>query len=66
MEFDAVVSGDNYRFSSLSQTSFLVSGPKAEYILYNRNQHWHCADEIEKDLLQKLSGVLEDRLQPVH
>ena len=64
MEFDAIVSGENYRFSSLNQNSFLISGPRAEYILYKRNRLWYCADEIEKDLLEKLSGVLEEHLHP--
>ena len=66
MEFDAIILGESYRFSSVSQNTFLVSGPRAEYIVYNRNNHWHCADEIQKRLLDEVKIVLNEHTQLAH
>jgi hypothetical protein len=66
MEFEAFVSGEPYRFSSLNQQTVLISGPRSEYILYKRAGQWLCADEIRKDLLKELSDVLNEHRQLVN
>ena len=62
MEFEAIVSGEKYRFSSLNPKSFLITGPRAEYILYKQTTNWRCADEIERVLLDRLAAVLDERV----
>ena len=66
MEFDATVQGERYHFSSLNQNLFLVSSPRTEYLLYNNDRNWKCADEIEDQLLQNLGTAINERLQAPH
>jgi hypothetical protein len=62
MEFEAAVSGTNYTFSFINDTSVLISGENAEYILYKIKQ-WHCADEISESLLEDLSAAIDNFLR---
>jgi hypothetical protein len=65
MEFDAIVFGEKYSFSPLTNDSFLITGKQGQYILYKRDI-WRCADEITLPLLQKLGEVIDEHRQPVH
>jgi hypothetical protein len=58
MQFNAYVSGENYQFYFINSTTVLVSGTKAEYILY-KTRSWKCADEIPMDLLYDFSETIE-------
>ncbi|MGZ5287385.1 MAG: hypothetical protein ACXWB9_09390 [Flavisolibacter sp.] len=61
MEFQATVTGEHYHFSALNQRQYLVSGDKAQYILYLKDQQWRCADELEFKLLQRFQYEIEER-----
>ena len=65
MEFTAIVYGETYRFSSLNENSFLVSGIHSEYILYKTNK-WYCADQIPVDLVIKLGKAIEEQIHTRH
>jgi hypothetical protein len=62
MEFEAVVRGEDYRFSLLNNSSVLVSGQQGEYILY-KNKRWRCADDIPSEMIEELGEVIEEHLQ---
>lgn len=61
MEFEAVVRGEDYRFSFLDHTNVLVSTKKGEYILY-KNKTWRCADELSSDIVKELGDLIEERI----
>jgi hypothetical protein len=61
MEFDAEVTGEYYRFTSINSNSFLVSGRKGEYILY-KNKIWRCADELPMHTLEKLGEIIDEHI----
>lgn len=65
MEFEVAVHGENYRFSFLNNTSVLVSSRQGEYILY-KTKIWRCADELPREMVQKLGEIIEERLQVSH
>lgn len=65
MEFDAEVRGERYHFSPINNSSVLVSGRNAEYILY-KNNVWKCADELAKDTVEELGEIIEERMQILH
>lgn len=62
MEFYAIVDGERFQFSFITDHSVLVTGTHAAYILYKKKQ-WQCADEISNKLLKSLGNVLDERLQ---
>jgi hypothetical protein len=62
MEFDAVVQGEEYRFSFLNNNSVLVSGKKGDYILY-KNKTWRCADDISHDIVEELGEIIDGHFQ---
>ena len=62
MEFDAEVRGERYHFSPINNSSVLVSGRNAEYILY-KNNVWKSADELPKDTVEELGEIIEERMQ---
>jgi hypothetical protein len=62
MEFEAVVRGEDYRFSFLNHTSVLVTSKKGEYILY-KNKTWRCADELSSDIVRELGDIIEERIR---
>lgn len=59
MEFDAEVQGENYHFTYINDSSVLVSGRNAEYILY-KNNTWRCADEVPRHTLEELGDVIDE------
>lgn len=61
MEFEAAVRGEEYRFSFLNTTSFLVSGRQGEYILY-KNKSWRCADDLPDEMVEELGEIIEEHL----
>ncbi len=60
MEFKGTVAGENYQFYFINDTTVLISGPNAEYILY-KTSRWHCADEIPPVLLKGLAELIEQK-----
>lgn len=58
MEFEATVAGETYCFSPLNSYSFLISGPKGEYILYRHSTEWRCAEDIDESILEELTLIL--------
>jgi hypothetical protein len=65
MEFEAEVRGEDYHFTSLNNSSVLVSGKKGEYILY-KNRTWRCADDLPREIVEELGGIIEERMQISH
>ena len=65
MQFNAVVSGENYQFHFINSSTVLISGPKTEYILY-KTRGWNCADDIPRDLLHGLSEAIEQHQAVLH
>lgn len=65
MEFEAIIRGEDYRFSFLNHTSVLVSSKKGEYILY-KNRDWRCADELSRDVVEELGDVIEEHSRVSH
>lgn len=65
MEFDAEVRGERYHFCPINNSSVLVSGRDAEYILY-KNNVWKCADELPRDTVQELGEIIDERMQVLH
>jgi len=65
MEFEAVVKGEDYRFSLLNHMSVLVSSKRGEYILY-KNKTWRCADELSSEIVEELGEVIEEHLRVAH
>ena len=65
MQFNAVVSGENYQFYFINSSTVLISGIKGEYILY-KTRGWNCADEISRDLLFQLSEAIEQHQSVPH
>jgi hypothetical protein len=62
MEFEATVQNTSYTFNFINNTSVLISGNNAEYILYKTKQ-WHCADIISEKLLKNLGNAIEEHLK---
>lgn len=62
MEFDAEVRGEHYHFSPINNSSVLVSGRNAEYILY-KNSSWKCADELPRHTVEELGEIIDERMQ---
>ncbi|HEX2608499.1 MAG TPA: hypothetical protein VHK91_14020 [Flavisolibacter sp.] len=62
MNFEALIDGELYQFSYINQSSVLISGQTASYILYKLKK-WNCADDIPEKLLLKLANTLDERLQ---
>jgi hypothetical protein len=62
MEFEAIAFGEKYKFSPLSNNSFLISGSDVEYILYNNGDNWKCADEVDNRLLSKLGKIIDSTM----
>jgi|GEM_PF-1481891 len=60
MEFKATVENQLYIFTSISTSSYLVTGQDNSYILYKSSQ-WQCADLIPGKLLKKLGEVIEEQ-----
>ena len=65
MEFDAEVRGERYHFSPINNSSVLVSGRNAEYILY-KNNVWKSADELPRDTVKELGEIIDERMQVLH
>jgi hypothetical protein len=65
MEFEAAVRGEDYRFSFLNNSSVLVSGRQAEYIIY-KNKTWRCADVIPLEIVEELGEVIDEHLPATH
>lgn len=65
MQFNAIVSGENYQFYFINSSTVLISGVKGEYILY-KTRGWNCADEISRDLLHKFSEAIEQHQAVPH
>lgn len=61
MKFEATVQNQEYTFTSINSTSFLVSGKSGEYILY-KTKKWNCADDVPKEFIQKLGAVIDEEL----
>jgi competence transcription factor ComK len=62
MEFEATIQNTSYTFNFINNTSVLISGNNAEYILY-KNKQWHCADIINEKLLKNLGNAIEEHLK---
>jgi len=62
MKFEATVQNQTFTFTSISSTSFLVSGKSGEYILYKTKKKWNCADDVSNDFIQKLGTVIDEEL----
>jgi hypothetical protein len=62
MEFDAEVQGECYHFTSINNSSILVSGTNGEYILY-KNQTWRCADELSREIIEELGEVIDEHMR---
>ena len=58
MEFDAVVRGEEYRFTSLNDHSVLVSGQHGDYILYKKKV-WRCADDVSVEMVEELGKSID-------
>jgi len=62
MDFETTIQNTRYRFNFINNTSVLISGNNAEYILY-KNKQWHCADLINEKLLKHLGEAIEQHLK---
>jgi hypothetical protein len=60
MDFNETIQGEQYSFSCIAQNLFLVSATTTQYLLYKTNS-WKCADEVSKQLLEKLGTVIDER-----
>ena len=62
MEFIELIQGEKYSFSYVAKNLFLVTAANKEFILY-KTIDWHCADEIEEQLLEMLGQTIDAHLQ---
>jgi hypothetical protein len=66
MEFQTTVLGKTYQFTALGRQNFLVSAQDEEYILYQNNRRWNCADDIHEQLLMHLAEAIEEYMRVPH
>ncbi|HWJ28862.1 MAG TPA: hypothetical protein VNS32_20120 [Flavisolibacter sp.] len=58
MEFIATIGQEQFTFSQINRTSFLVTGSMVSLILY-KVKNWQCADGVSRDLVSQLGRAID-------
>lgn len=62
MEFSATVGHEEFTFSQINQSSYLVSSNRVSVIIY-KGRNWQCADDVPYNLVSQLGQVIDQRCE---
>ena len=58
MEFSATIGQEQFTFSQINQSSYLVTSNRVSVIIY-KGKGWQCADDVPDVLISQLGRVVD-------